>query len=204
MNLEVQTHPYSPVYSNKTTSLIIGTTPPARFCNPNDPLEEDDVNFFYGSLDNLFWELFGECTKTEFIRNNSKQAIKQRQEFLQNRNIGIVDILGKLNRIDNSASDNALKVVEFQDILGILNKTPSINSIFFTGKATESFMSQYLGENKIYNTVISREAPVQKEFKITDGRKIISFTLFSPSPQTLRRKKYNEILDQYKQYLPLW
>ncbi len=203
MRIETQSHPYSPVFSKNTTALIIGTTPPARFCNPNEPFKEDDVNFYYGSRDNLFWIILGEITKTDFAFNSSKQAIKQRKDFLQKRNIGIVDILGKFQRIDNSASDNALEAVEYQDILGILNNSPSIENIFLTGKKTESFMSRYLGENKIYNTIISKKVPVQKQFKLSDRRNIISYTLFSPSPKTLRRKTDDDILDQYKKYLPL-
>lgn len=46
------THPFAPEIPEGATKLIIGTMPPYRFCNTDEALYDDDVNFYYGSRDN--------------------------------------------------------------------------------------------------------------------------------------------------------
>jgi hypothetical protein len=61
-------------------------------------------------------------------------------------------------------------------------------------------VSRYLGENKVYNTVVSKDSPKEKVFQI-NSRDIISITLYSPSPIAIAVKGYNTVLKQYKNYL---
>jgi len=50
-----ETHPFEAFIPSGATKLIIGTIPPERFSQKK--LFCDDVNFYYGSRDNAFWEL---------------------------------------------------------------------------------------------------------------------------------------------------
>lgn len=194
----IEKHPYQPFFDFNTQKLIIGTTPPMRFCQ-RLPLYQDDVNFFYGSRDNYFWDLIGDVFGIRFIRQNNDEAISQRQDFLTKHFIGLADIVGEFSRKENNASDTNLVVTKFQDIFTILKDNAQIQNIYFTGysgsNSAESLTSKHLGEYKIFNTIVSQITPKHKIFKIGD-RIVNSYSLFSPSPAA--RKKYDDILSLYQ------
>ena len=194
----IETHPYKPFFENKTKALIIGTTPPMRFTQKLK-LYTDDVDFYYGSRDNYFWDLVGDVFGINFQRQNSESAILQRKEFLRQHNIGLVDIVLEFSRNENNASDNNLNVTKFQNIYKIMKANPLIQNVYFTGysgpNSAESLTSKHLGAFKVYNTIISKTTPKHKVFKI-DNRVINSFSLYSPSPAA--RKKHDDILSLYR------
>ena len=182
-----------------TKTLIIGTTPPMRFTQ-GLVKENDDVDFYYGSCDNYFWDLIGDVFNVKLLRENSNLAIEQRKSILSKHSMGLIDIVNEFERKEKNASDANINVLKYSDLIAILEKNKNISKIFFTGGATESMVSKYLGQNKIYNTVISKDSPKQKVFLIQE-RKINSFTLFSPSPRVIAVKSYDTILKQYKTFL---
>lgn len=194
----IEIHPYEPFYNENTKALIIGTTPPMRFTQGLE-LMPDDVDFYYGSRDNYFWDLMGDVFNRHFKRVNSEEAIVQRKCFLEDQHVGLVDIVLEFTRKEHNASDNNLDVIRYQNIFEILMNNPSIERIFFTGysgpNSAENLMSKHLYENKVYNSVVTRSVPRHKTFKIND-RLINTFSLFSPSPSS--RKKYQELLILYR------
>ena len=194
-------HPYKPFLDDNSKTLIIGTTPPMRFTQSLEK-NPDDVDFYYGSRDNYFWDLMADIFNTSISRKNNLQAIVERKELLRKHNIGLVDIVLEFERTDNNASDNNLHVIKFQNIYEILKTHSKIEKIFFTGysgaRSAESLTSRHLGEYKVYNTIVSKDSPKHKTFKI-ENREIHSYSLYSPSPAA--RKKYEVILQQYKTYL---
>lgn len=195
----VERHPYKPFLNNKTKTLIIGTSPPMRFTQRLE-MEKDDVDFYYGSCDNYFWDLIGDVFNVKLSRENSDSAIEQRKNVLMKHSIGLIDIIYEFERKEKNASDNNLDVFKYSDLIAILKENKNISKIFFTGRATESMVSNYLGQNKIYNTIISKDSPKQKVFQIQE-RKITSITLFSPSPRAIAVKSYDTVLKQYKTFL---
>jgi G:T/U-mismatch repair DNA glycosylase len=194
----IETHPYKPFVDNNSKLLIIGTTPPMRFTQKLE-LYIDDVDFYYGSRDNYFWDLIGDVFGLNFEIKNSEEAINQRKDFLTKYRIGLVDIVLKFSRNEKNASDSNLNVQEFQNIYKILIENPQIEKVFFTGysgsNSAESLTSTHLGEHKVYNTVLSTKTPRHKFFKI-NNREIHSFSLYSPSPAA--RKRYEDMLSLYQ------
>ena len=65
----IEKHPYEPFFDVNTKTLIIGTTPPMRFTQKL-ALYQDDINFYYGSRDNYFWDLIGDVFGIQFTRQN--------------------------------------------------------------------------------------------------------------------------------------
>jgi G:T/U-mismatch repair DNA glycosylase len=203
-NILIEIHPYEPFYNANTKTLIVGTTPPMRFTKRSE-LFPDDVDFYYGSRDNYFWDLMGDVFNRHFKRVNSEESIVQRKTFLEDQSIGLVDIVLEFTRKEHNALDNNLNVSRYQNIFEILRNNPHIERIFFTGysgpNSAENLMSKHLYENKVYNSIITRSIPRHKTFKI-NNRLINTFSLFSPSPSS--RKKYQELLSHYmilKNYL---
>ncbi|RXI37508.1 DNA glycosylase, partial [Malaciobacter mytili] len=108
-------HPFKPFIFNDTKYLIIGTLPPPRFCTKN--LKKNDVDFCYGSQDNLLWQVLDKIYKLNLLYDNSKKAIEQRKEFLIKKNIGICDIVESCFREKIDASDLGMKDIKLRDIL---------------------------------------------------------------------------------------
>ena len=58
-------HPYKPILFKDTKRIIVGTLPPPRFFLKD--LKEEDVDFPYGSKDNLLWRILNsQSWKTHF------------------------------------------------------------------------------------------------------------------------------------------
>lgn len=192
----IEKHPYAPFINENTTKLIIGTTPPQRFTNEElkNTINSDDVDFFYGSRDNYFWEIIGKVFDIEFSYENNEKSKNERKKFLANNKIGMMDIVSEFKRSMSDASDNNLNVLSYQNLVEILKKYPKINEIYFTGGKTESFVSDHLAEHRVFNTIIEKK-PMTKKFKV-DGREVFSYTLYSPSPAA--RKTFEDRVLNYK------
>lgn len=194
----IEKHPYEPFFDENTRILIVGTTPPMRF-SQKLALYSNDVNFYYGSRDNYFWDLIGDVFGVTFLRQNSIKAVSLRKEFLIKQKIGLADIVLEFSRKNNDASDKNLYITKFQNIYGILKQNTNIKNVYFTGysgsNSAERLTSKHLGEYSVFNTIISKITPKHKTFKI-NNRTINSYSLYSPSPAS--RKKYADILSIYQ------
>ena len=87
------THPFAPEIPEGATKLIIGTMPPYRFCNTDEMLYDDDVNFYYGSRDNYFWELVSDASGKRLTYANTQEAINERKKLLADLHMGMVDMI---------------------------------------------------------------------------------------------------------------
>ena len=74
-------HPYQTFTPKNMKMLILGSIPPARFTRSDLPLKKNDINFYYGSSDNLLWEIVAD------INDLSLQASDEIRDFLEFRRI---------------------------------------------------------------------------------------------------------------------
>ena len=72
-------HPYEPFLNKNTKFLIIGTLPPPRFCGKD--LKLKDVDFCYGSKDNLLWQIINKIFKLDLIFENMTSRIDNIVKF---------------------------------------------------------------------------------------------------------------------------
>ena len=151
-HLPEEEHPFLPFVPEYATKLIIGTIPPERFYKKN--LFCSDVDFYYGSKDNAFWNLLGEIFGIKFLNEKNENEIQKRKNFLTDKKIGICDIVKKTTRKNGSALDKDLDVKEFLDITELLEANPNIDTLIYTSATggVKSMMSKYL-KNK-YNKEI--------------------------------------------------
>lgn len=175
-------HPYEPFFNEDTKKVIIGTLPPPRFCNKE--FKENDVNFCYGSKDNLLWQVLNKIYNLNLLFNNSSDAVLQRKEFLIKHKIGICDIVDSCKREKIDASDLGMSDVKLRDILGYIKKYKNIETLIFTGgnskNGPEYFLRQILKKENIKYTLISKEIPKVHSFTY-DNRVIKTISLTSPS-----------------------
>lgn len=196
-------HPYEPFLNNDTKKIIVGTLPPPRFSKKE--LKEKDVDFCYGSKDNLLWQVLNKIfdLNLEFI--NTKEEVQKRKKFLENRKIGICDIVHSCQREKINASDLGMQNVVLRDILAYLKNYKNINTIIFTGglckNSPEYFFRQILKKQNISLELISNEIPKKHQFYL-DERLIKTISLSSPSNAANRSIGANEYFKKMKNENP--
>jgi len=196
-------HPYKVFINKQTTKIIVGTLPPYRFCTKD--LKNQDVDFNYGSCDNLLWRVIDKIYNLNFLYDNTKLAIKQRKEFLIKNNIGICDIVESCKRKKLDASDIGMEDIKLRDILKFLKEYPNIDTIIFTGgyckNSPEYFLRKVLKQNNILYENISDEIPKTHKFYY-EKRQIQTISLTSPSNAANRSIGANKIYKENKKNNP--
>jgi len=203
LNVFFHFHPFKPFLLENTTKIIVGTLPPPRFCS--EDFKEKDVNFCYGSCDNLLWPCLEKIYNQTWKYDNSEEAILQRKEFLIQNRIGICDIVDSCKREKIDASDIGMSEIILRDILGYLKQYQNINTLILTGgnskNGPEYFLRKILKENNIKYHILSMQIPKVHQFIFQD-RIIRTISLTSPSNAANRYIGSNTLYKQNKQQNP--
>lgn len=138
--VNVDTHPFEPFIKNDTKYLIVGTIPPHRFCI--NSLEDGDIDWFYGSKDNSFWEIISSVFDVEL---NDLDSIEKRKEFSENNKIGFIDLFHQIYRHKESSSDSDIIPISFKDIFKYIENT-NIDSILFTSEYVHNLSTSLFSE----------------------------------------------------------
>lgn len=196
-------HPYPPFIPKKATRLIVGTLPPPRFTTGD--FRERDVNFCYGSRDGQLWPILDRIFNLELLYETTEFAIKQRKEFLEQRGIGICDIVASAKREKVDASDLGMQEAELRDLVGILERNDTVTTILFTGgnskNGPEYFFRKQLKEYGLQLKVVSNEVPRIHEFSLPESERLITtVSLIAPSGAANRAvgslQKYKDLKTQ--------
>lgn len=175
-------HPYPPFIPENATKLIVGTLPPPRFSTGE--LKDGDVDFCYGSRDGLLWQVIDRIFDLDLKFESTAEAIEQRENFLFKHQIGICDTVESCIRYKVDASDLGMNQVELRDLIGILRKHPSVDTLLFTGgnskNGPEYFFRRLLKLYGMNLKEVSIEVPRIHQF-LLDGRSINTVSLTAPS-----------------------
>src|SRR5690606_8885368 len=131
MKMFHHTHPYPPYIPENATRLIVGTLPPPRFTTGD--LKPGDVDFCYGSRDGLLWQALDRMFNLNLKYETTAEAIEQRENLLMEYGIGSRDTVESCRREKVDATDLGMTDVELRDLIGILRKHTSIDTLLFTG-----------------------------------------------------------------------
>ena len=161
-------HPYQPFIQPDTEKLIVGTLPPPRFSTGE--LLEKDVNFCYGSYYNSLWLFIDKIHNLNLRYDNSQEAIDERKQFLIKHKIGVCDIVGSCEREKIDASDLGMQHIQLRDVIGYLQKYPSIHTILFTGgnskNGPEYFFRRHIKQYNLKLEVVSDIVPRIHQFDL--------------------------------------
>ncbi|PQV48267.1 G/U mismatch-specific uracil-DNA glycosylase [Jejuia pallidilutea] len=164
----IHNHPYPPYINYNTTKLIVGTLPPPRFST--GALLELDVDFCYGSYHNSLWLFIDKIYNLNLRFDNSKAAITQRKQFLNQHKIGICDIVASCEREKIDASDLGMQNVKLRDLIGYIAQYPNINTLLFTvgnsKNGPEYFFRKQLKTYNLKLKLLNNEIPRLHEFKL--------------------------------------
>ncbi len=186
-------HPYEPYIPLNATKLIVGTIPPYRFCFQK--LEPEDVNFYYGSKDNAFWELMSEATGVQLDYVNSKEAIEQRKNLLCKLNTGITDVIESCIHHNQKSDDNSLEIIKLKGLKELLLQYPKINTLLYTSEYVKTLINYNIADNSYHRWIDKSQ---RKYTTVINGKEYDVVILYSPSPSALRRVNMQTRLTQYK------
>lgn len=184
-----ESHPFRryPETDNKATRLILGSFPPNKFTNYKDRQTKCDKEFFYGSRDNVFWDLFVFAKELGFKWPDDFELLTS---WIKNNNWVVSDIILKSTRKKDTATDNDLQPIEWniQIINQIVQKNP-IKIIYFTS-------------NWVRNNFDKHVKP-----KLKTSEQFQDIVLISPSPaglistnwaRKILKKSEMESLEEYR------
>ncbi|WP_075352374.1 uracil-DNA glycosylase family protein [Algoriphagus marinus] len=193
-------HPFPPFIPSAASKLIIGTIPPARFCAEGEKqLFDTDVDFYYGSKENAFWDLVTEVFGEPLEKLNTQKAIDQRKSLLTALGIGITDIISECTRENQSASDDKLTVISRKDLGQLLIDHPSITTLIYTSEFVKKEINQLFGGYHLIDKENKKKQFIKINKKIYEVR-----ILYSPSPSGLRNLGPDgrvKRLNQYRDFL---
>ena len=195
------------------TSLLIGTFPSVLIREKFGRLRATDTDFFYGSIDNNFWQDLGAIYNRSFRFDWSDEAVAQRKALMDDLKLALSDAIFSCET-HGSAMDTALQSLELNEyLIKTLDATPTITTIYFTSSSgkvnAESLSLRLLKERgRSSKMKILQTGPRMRSFVYTDAngmqRPIKTITLYSPSPLAeqwggLTKEKRRQ---QYATYLP--
>lgn len=191
-------HPFDPFNIDSSDTFIIGSIPPYRFCAKPKLLFCGDVDWYYGSKDNFFWDIIKEACGDASL---DLCAMERRKEFLCSKNIGIFDMICECTRRDCSSSDSNLYNIKLIDVWSIVKANTNIKRLFFTSIFVANLFNRQTGAKiDLKNRDIQNIKACDKELEVT--------ILYSPSPswargldeKTRKNPEKNQIrIAQYKQ-----
>lgn len=175
-------HPYEIYIPEQTTKVIIGTLPPPRFSTGE--LRKMDVDFCYGSCDGTLWKALDSIFCLSLRYDNSREAVRQRKEFLVRERLGICDIVASCMRIKVDSSDLGMQGIKLRDIVGQLRLHPTITTLIFAGgnskNGPEYLFRRQLKEYGMSLECVTNEVPRAHQFYFLN-RTITTVSLTSPS-----------------------
>lgn len=175
-------HPYPPFIPKSATKLIVGTLPPPRFTTKQ--LKPDDVDFCYGSRDGQLWKILDSIFELNLNYENTNEAILQRKIFLEQKGLGICDIVESAERQKVDASDLGMQNVVFRDLIGYLKDYPKIDTLLFTGgnskNGPEYFFRRHIRDYGLNLKLVNADVPRIHKLELAD-RTIKTVSLTAPS-----------------------
>lgn len=198
-------HPYPPFLPKGVRRLIVGTLPPPRFSVGE--LRHRDVDFCYGSADNLLWPILAEVYGCDFDYNNSHAAVRQRKEFLAAEKIGICDLVDSCQRHQINAADLGMTKIRMRALLAVLKEQPQLKTMLFVGgnskNGPEYLFRKQLKSEKLQLEVFADELLRCHRFEYK-GRSVITYSLISPSKAANRAIGGNVLYKERKAINPAY
>lgn len=189
-------HPYEAFVNSDTKYLIVGTVPPHRFCDDSALLLEGDVDWFYGSKDNKFWDILAEVFHSQI---GDLKSVESRQQFARSNYLGFVDLFHELYRYKESSSDSDIIPISFKNIFEYVKANEFIEAVLFTSEYVEKLATGLLRETG--TSYVQRRSKLKPRdldvFKLGD-REVKWIKLTSPSRQ--RADSFKAKANEWQRY----
>ena len=125
--LEVQKHPFPPLYDENSRVLILGSFPSVK---------SREVMFFYGHPQNRFWKVIA-----QIFNENVPSSIEEKRELILRNHLALWDVIAECEIV--GSSDASIKNAKANNLSEILNNAP-IQKIIVNGKTAERLYIKYI------------------------------------------------------------
>lgn len=176
-------HPYAPYVPAGAKTLIIGTIPPYRFCGGGErQLCAGDVDFYYGSRSNRFWQLVSAAAGVQLQYADTPAAVEQRKNLLSALDMGITDMVDSCVHREGRSDDGALQEIKLWDLPGLLRAHPEIHTLLYTSRFVAKLVNRFADKGRHEGWDKGR----LNGTVVIGGRPYAVRILYSPSPNALR------------------
>lgn len=186
------THPFNWFVPKNATTLIIGTFPPVE--------KRWGFEFFYPNLQNNFWTILAKIAGTTLSKDKNVM-VPERQNILKKLKTGITDMGAVIRRLAPDSKDESLEIVQYMEILHILNDHPSLKKIILTSSSGKSsalaWFKGYLEKNNIAHVIPKGTKPLRFDIQFKN-RTIAVHVLYSPSRRAANRISFEKLVEMYK------
>lgn len=132
----------------------------------------------------MLWPVLDEIFHLALRYDNSREAVKERQDFLIREKLGICDIVESCSRSKIDASDLGMTEIRLRNLLQQLQLHPTIELLIFTGGGTKNGPEYLLRKQlKAYDLKlhpVSSDVPRVHQFTV-QKRVYTTISLTSPS-----------------------
>ena len=181
---EIETHPFPPFIPENASTLIVGSFPGREQVANKENQEE----WFYGAVDNLFWPILSEAFETDLTTR------KQKETFFANKGIAITDIFTLVTRKEKSNLDRYLTDVEYNKEIKTIIEKSGIKKLFFTSKFVEKHFLKEFPQITFGVCLPSPSRAANIPISISNDYKSYKEDNPNGNTRTFRVFKYNQLL----------
>lgn len=196
MHISEEIHPdwYYDVSYMKT--LILGSFP---------PYVRKYYQFYYPNPINKFWKILSELSgiPLQHTKTDADKAIQERQQIMEKLQVGVQNVGYKIQRVGNSSLDANITIIEFQDILGIIEKHKELQRILLPGfSGPSSTFWSFIAYLKKHDIAVPEKIKpiVNYTFEININSRIIECVVLN-STSTATSVPYDVVLGQFRKYI---
>ncbi len=125
--LDVQKHPFPPLYDEESKILILGSFPSVK---------SREMKFFYGHPQNRFWKVIA-----SIFDEKIPESIEEKKELILRNHLALWDVIEECEI--TGSSDASIKNAKANDLSEILDNAP-IQKIIVNGKTAEKLYIKYI------------------------------------------------------------
>lgn len=195
----LETHPNWFYDFTPMKTLVLGSFPPHQ--------SKHSFPFYYPNKQNRFWKVMSAISGIELLANlsNIDNAIEERKTIMRKLNLGIHDVALKIRRKSNSSLDSNIEIVEFQDIISIINNHPELEQILLLGFAAKNSAAQnfikYVEKQKLLSKFpIDFKITSESSFCIYIQKRRIKCVILN-STSSASRITLSELTNQFSKYI---
>ena len=125
--LNVQKHPFPPLYDKDSKVLILGSFPSVK---------SREMKFFYGHPQNRFWKVIARIFDQE-----NPTSIEEKKKLILDNHLALWDVIAECEI--SGSSDASIKNAKANDLSEIINNS-QIQKIIVNGKTAERLYIKYI------------------------------------------------------------
>jgi len=148
--------------------LIIGSYPPHE--------RQRRYQFYYPNKQNRFWPVLAKIAGVTLTAEDSLEMVNERKRIMDILKVGVHNVGKVIRRKGMSSLDSNIEILEFHDLLTMIDEHPELTTIILTGFSSKSGTApafrSYLEKNKV-NVEWPKKFSVGSEFILRRGQRDI-------------------------------